>query len=396
MDIWKYVLDEREHLKGHDYGLSNAVDVKISFNIMVKDEERCIARCLDSIMPLADEVVIADTGSQDKTVEIISSFKSDKIKLFHYEWNDDFAAVRNFMLSKSSHNVIFQVDADEYIDDCAVDYGEIRKVILTLLGTHKDDIILSPFMKDITRCNYGKMKRIFYYSDDNFYYYGRVHEELRNRNKTLEAIQIDLPMLHDGYLDDILAQKNKNYRNISLMEHNLKEDGQNPRWLYFMARNMFFANYPIQDMLSYANKALDLLTDEDTHVYHRNVLNVIIAKAYLKNERYAEFEQALQNVDKKNAEYFYLQLLYLHEAGFDSISRKLVDVVTEFGKLKNPESVFNSNYDHIWTCLFWLYLQLFYFDEAKDMLGRLYYGKDNIRCKLMEFREQLEMIIEQC
>ena len=42
---------------------------------------------------------------------------------------------------------------------------------------------------------------------------------------------------------------------------------------------------------------MDLLTDEDTHVYHRNVLNAIIAKAYLKNGRYAEFEQALQKVD---------------------------------------------------------------------------------------------------
>ena len=396
MDIRKYILDDCAHLKDFKSGNGGIPDLKISFNIMVKDEERCISRCLDSIIELADEIIIADTGSQDSTIEIISNYKSDKIKLFHFEWINDFSAVRNFMLSKSSHNIIFQIDADEYIDNSAIDYCEIRKVILTLLGTHRDNIILSPLMRDISRCDYGKMKRIFYYSNDNFYYYGYVHEELRNKTITSEVTQIALPMIHDGYSEDILMQKSKYCRNINLLTHMLVEDEQNPRWLYFMARNMFFANYPSEEILSYSNRAIELLSEEDTHLYFKDVLYTIIAKSYLRNGSYSEFEQALQNVNKKNAEYCYLQLLYLHETGFDNISRSLVEIFKKFEEIEKPKSVFNSNFDHMWVSLFWLYLQLFYFDEAKSMLGKLYYGKDKIRSKLVELRDQLDLVIEQC
>jgi glycosyltransferase involved in cell wall biosynthesis len=156
LDLSKYILEDYELVNQASFDYEQVTDTKISFNIMVRDEERCIARCLDSIINLADEIIIADTGSKDKTLDIISGYESDKIKLFNLEWSNDFSKIRNFMLEKSSFCTIFQIDADEYIDQ-SVEYDEVKKVIAVLLNTFKYEIVIAPIMRDATECVYPKL-----------------------------------------------------------------------------------------------------------------------------------------------------------------------------------------------------------------------------------------------
>jgi hypothetical protein len=215
---------------------------------------------------------------------------------------------------------------------------------------------------------------------------------LSNKNKDYNAIQIDLPIIHDGYLDDVFTKKNKADRNIGILKLMLEEDESDPRWLFFMARDMFYENYPIEDILSYANRALEILSFESKHLYHREMLQIIVAQTLLNHERYLEFEQALQKVNKKYVEYYYLQLLYLHKSGFDKLSGSLAEIIAGLNEMKPSESVFNSNHDHINFSLFWIYLQLFQFEEAKNVLGNMKYGKVEIKSKVTELITQLENI----
>ena len=71
----------------------------ISLCMIVKNEEMHLARCLDSIAGLVDEIIIVDTGSVDRTVEIASGYTS---KVFSHLWNDDFSDARNYSFSKAS------------------------------------------------------------------------------------------------------------------------------------------------------------------------------------------------------------------------------------------------------------------------------------------------------
>lgn len=88
--------------------------ITISLCMIVKNEERILARCLDSVADLVDEIIIVDTGSQDATKEIAGKYGA---KLFDFAWVDDFSAARNFAFSKAGCDYIYSADADEVLSE---------------------------------------------------------------------------------------------------------------------------------------------------------------------------------------------------------------------------------------------------------------------------------------
>ncbi len=71
----------------------------LTLSMIVKNEEKHLRECLESVTEVVDEIVIVDTGSTDKTLEIAKEFNA---KIFHFNWINDFSAARNFALSKST------------------------------------------------------------------------------------------------------------------------------------------------------------------------------------------------------------------------------------------------------------------------------------------------------
>ncbi|MFN3480499.1 MAG: glycosyltransferase, partial [Thermodesulfovibrionales bacterium] len=70
----------------------------LSLCMIVKNEERYLAQCLESVKGLVDEMIIVDTGSEDRTKEIAEIFGA---RVFEFQWNGDFSEARNFSLSKA-------------------------------------------------------------------------------------------------------------------------------------------------------------------------------------------------------------------------------------------------------------------------------------------------------
>jgi len=86
----------------------------ISLCMIVKNEEESLARCLDSIAGLVDEIIIVDTGSEDRTEEIAGKYTS---KVYHFPWIDDFSAARNYAFSKATMEYCMWLDADDVIEE---------------------------------------------------------------------------------------------------------------------------------------------------------------------------------------------------------------------------------------------------------------------------------------
>lgn len=102
--------------------------ITISVCMIVKNEEEQLRVCLESLSPIADEIIIADTGSTDRTKEIAAEFTD---KIYDFPWIDDFSAARNFVFSKASMDYIYTADADEVLDEKNIEL--FKKVKAALL-----------------------------------------------------------------------------------------------------------------------------------------------------------------------------------------------------------------------------------------------------------------------
>lgn len=88
--------------------------ITISLCMIVKNEERILARCLDTVADLMDEIIIVDTGSTDATKEIAARYTD---KIYDFQWINDFSAARNFAFSKANMEYIYSADADEVLSE---------------------------------------------------------------------------------------------------------------------------------------------------------------------------------------------------------------------------------------------------------------------------------------
>jgi glycosyltransferase involved in cell wall biosynthesis len=116
--------------------------------MIVKNEEAVLARCLESAKDFADEIIIVDTGSSDKTKQIAKKYTD---KVYDFKWIDDFSAARNFSFSKATKDYIMWLDADDVVMKKDADaIVELKKVlcpykidIVTMKYDLGDNVVLS-------------------------------------------------------------------------------------------------------------------------------------------------------------------------------------------------------------------------------------------------------------
>jgi tetratricopeptide (TPR) repeat protein len=96
----------------------------VSLCMIVKNEAEDLAKCLRSVKPIVDEMIVVDTGSLDKTKDIAKIFGA---KVFDSEWTNDFSEARNFSISKASGDWIFLLDADEVVS--SLDYDNFLMTV---------------------------------------------------------------------------------------------------------------------------------------------------------------------------------------------------------------------------------------------------------------------------
>lgn len=93
---------------------SEALMIKISLCMIVKNEAEVLARCLDSVCDLMDEIIIVDTGSTDDTKAVAARYTD---QVYNFTWTNDFSAARNFSFSLANMDYIYAPDADEVLDE---------------------------------------------------------------------------------------------------------------------------------------------------------------------------------------------------------------------------------------------------------------------------------------
>lgn len=196
----------------------------ISLVMIVRNEEKVIARCLESVRGLVDEIIIVDTGSTDSTIDIAHTYGA---KIYHFGWVNDFSQARNFALSKANYQYRFILDADEYVE-----FWDKKEMNLLL---NKE------FIGVLQRCDCyeykGEIKKSKCYISrlltSDAYYEGSIHEQVVS---SVQRIKIPVTIGHDGYL-----YADKSERNLRILFSEIEKTPEDSYLLFQVAHTLFAA-----------------------------------------------------------------------------------------------------------------------------------------------------------
>jgi len=198
----------------------------ISLCMIVKNEEAQLADCLSSVEGIADEIIIADTGSTDSTKEIAGKFTD---KIFDFSWVDDFSAARNFSFSKATMDYILWLDADDVL--LPEDREKLKK-----LKEELDPAVDAVMMKYNIAFDKSGAVTFSYYRERlsrrerQFLWREPVHEYLATGGK---IIHTDIAVTHRK------QKASSSDRNLTIYRRILDGGGElTPRGLYYYAREL--------------------------------------------------------------------------------------------------------------------------------------------------------------
>ncbi len=203
--------------------LKNVLENKTSVSacMIVKNEEEMLPGCLDSIRNWVDEIIIVDTGSTDKTVEIAKSYGA---KVYFQKWENDFSKPRNLSLSKATCDWIFIIDADEeFVPDKlpelrkALNNEKFRILSIDVYNIEPDTGAVSSFLPS----------NRFFRRDAGFYYEGIVHNQLIYE-KNEPILRADVKIKHYGYNLSHDKMVKKLARSRQLLEKQIIERPDDP------------------------------------------------------------------------------------------------------------------------------------------------------------------------
>jgi glycosyltransferase involved in cell wall biosynthesis len=351
---------------------------KISVNLMVKNEERCIKRCLQKLISFADELIIVDTGSTDKTVEIIKSFDSS-LPIFHKEWENDFSEIRNFMMKHSSHNWIMHLDADETLDE---DFTEIKKLLAMCEAEPINCFyFISPRIQNSNGQIFTLTRRIFQNYQANKYV-GIIHEELRvksHEESYIVDLLVDGKIFHDGYEKHIMQQKNKFNRNVQKLEIMTEKEPDNPRWSYFLARDAYnglneLPKYTIENIKSLLYQTTKMGNSFPQAKEFIEASYVLLEEIFLKKKEWSALQswnKVLRKNFPDNADSYYFELLLNQHNTYNSQNVFLQDIFQQLEETEATNSRIDSNLFHLLYALASLHYQNGNISQSANFLEEL-------------------------
>jgi predicted glycosyltransferase len=301
--------------------------IPISLCMITKNESDKLDRCLAAVKDLPLEIIVVDTGSTDNSIEVARKYTEH---VYHFDWISDFAAARNFSVSKATNDWILVLDTDEYVT--SVDMEAIYKLIdenATGVGC-----LIRTSPDTVGSITVDHVERLF---NKKFYMYKRpIHEQVLPIDETLTAFcSFDIPLYvdHDGYFSSKEEMDLKAKRNLDILlasEHDYPDS-----YTYFQIGQSYYIMGDYENACRYFEKGLNFdLSPESEFVqlmivhYGYSLLNMdrgedaqlfleqvysyfdfladflmVIGTVYIRNEHY--MKAALQFIKATQTEKFF-------------------------------------------------------------------------------------------
>jgi len=286
---------------------SKGETMKLSIAMMVKNEERYLDICLSSLKPIMDniktELIIVDTGSEDKTVEIAKKYTD---KIYFHKWNNDFASMRNQTISYATGEWILILDGDEVFENTEKLVEFLKSSISKQYNTGSITIRnITTDAGELGDVYFGAMR--LFRNKKGLRYKGAIHEQPQYREPIYNT---DVTVSHYGYFSgDKDLMELKFTRNVKILNKELEKDPNNIYYWYQLSTS-YGMHKDYERSLEANVTAYTIAKENNISLRNHMYIYTHLALAYFWNEKYTELEticlEALSNGGKYIDLYFFL------------------------------------------------------------------------------------------
>ncbi len=293
----------------------------ITVCMIAKNEDTHIEECLKRLKPCKFEIVVIDTGSVDRTIEIAQKYTD---KVFHFDWCNDFSAARNFSIRQASNDWVLIIDCDEYLEN--VNLADLQSAISLEENAHSVGILLrnNPYTIQGTRSIMTEyIGRLFNRKYCN--YQGTIHEQVKTLSgKEPDTFKIPLTFYHEGYVSES-DKRLRATRNLEMLLRDLEKKGANP-YIYFQLGQNYISLNDFNKAAYYSKLGLDMNADPRSAF----VQNMAETYGYCLLEL-AKYDSAMKLLEKYDTFSHSADFVYL--AGIIYLKKEMLDeALAEFKK----------------------------------------------------------------
>ncbi len=336
-------------------------NIKITACVIVKNEENNIRDWLNNVSVFADEIIINDTGSEDKTKEIIAEFSEEKpdvaIVLIESVWQDDFSLSKNQCLAEATGDWIVFTDADELF----VNPESVKSYIYSIDSEEELQIVFVPMAnidKDDNNSIINRFNSLRLFRNlEGIHYEGRIHESLVLNDEDMASLKNKIaPQImlinHTGYSGNITCAKAR--RNLQLLLLDIDE-GQDIRKLHYYLAQSY---YTLKDYHRALDNALLAIHSDYQPMGQQGDIYWLALNAMEKLDYQLEEKMVLADTGIK----LFSQVpdFYIRKGIILFEGKKYYEAVKWFVKADAIISEYNSNEKHENSCNFMSILHEFY------------------------------------
>jgi glycosyltransferase involved in cell wall biosynthesis len=267
----------------------------LSICIITRNEEQFIAGCLQSVLPIADEIIVVDSFSTDSTHSICLKHG---VSFYSRKWTNDYSAARNYAIEKAKGKWILFLDADERVTGARQLLAILKKEKSKQTGAflmERKDVFLHRENHKIDYYPVGIIRLFRNQSDIRFSY--KIHEQL---NKPLFEQGYKVKILPTSKLTHLVSDSSPAFLDkkqtyyLKLLNQSLKETKEEPWLLYQKAKTLWYFNKPGEASKIFDKLAIGKLFPLDIRTSSYNNRAIL----YMQE---GEYKQALRALAKSIA-----------------------------------------------------------------------------------------------
>jgi glycosyltransferase involved in cell wall biosynthesis len=304
--------------------------MRISANIICKNEIENIEKCINSILDYVYEVIVVDTGSTDGTFEYLKELEknNDKVKLYCKEWNNNFADMRNYALDASVGDYILCIDADMELTH--FEHNEGADYYVCTVQINGDE-------------NTYNLPITLFFKNNGVKFYGARHATIERDILRIGGTVAKANITFSHPKLEATEIREKMIRNLDVHLKQLIEEPDNKRVYYDLCRTYFYLKH-YNECIKYGIKVLESNLNKDSRAMAAILIYMCYQICEMEQNGLPFLTESLQIIPKQVYARYLLFLYFLkHNKELALQTYEEIESISKTGESDLPADLILNN-----------------------------------------------------